>query len=165
MTVHRRENWGENLQNICLAIKNLLIKFPNLFFLIPMHPNQIVRDGFLKTLKNEKKVNLIEPMEYPELIGAMNTCKLILTDSGGIQEEAPSLGKPVLVLRDTTERPEGIDAGTAKLVGSKPEVIEEEVEKLLTYDEEYQKMSKVSNPYGDGKASERIYRAIIDEIN
>lgn len=164
-TVHRRENWDENLKNICLAIKNLIFKIPSVLFLIPMHPNPVVRDMFIDTLGNEKRVILIEPLNYPELIGAMKICKLIMTDSGGIQEEAPSLGKPVLVLRETTERPEGIEAGTAKLIGSNPKVIEEEVEKLLLLEKEYQKMAKKSNPYGDGKASERIYQAIMNEIN
>ena len=164
LTVHRRENWGNNLENICKAIKSLINKNSDLIFLIPVHPNQIVKDVFFNILGNQKQVILTKPLDYQELISVLKTCKLILTDSGGIQEEAPSLGKPILVLRETTERPEGIDAGTAKLIGTDPDVIEKETLNILKNKKEYEKMSKKCNPYGDGKASERIFKAILNYL-
>tara|TARA_B100000989_G_scaffold299066_1_gene292849 strand:+ start:28968 stop:30074 length:1107 start_codon:yes stop_codon:yes gene_type:complete len=162
LTVHRRENWGRNLQNICFAIKEIIQKIPNVIFLIPMHPNQIVRDEFLKILGKSKKVMLVDPLDYGDLIGAMKMCKIVLTDSGGIQEEAPSLGKPILVLRESTERQEGVEAGTAKIIGSNPKAIVEETINLLQNENEYKKMINYINPYGDGKASKRIYKAVIN---
>ncbi len=165
VTVHRRENWGNNLENICNAIKNIIMKKPELLFLIPVHPNPIVRDVIFNNLGKQKEVILIEPMDYQDLIGVLKICKLILTDSGGIQEEAPSLGKPILVLRETTERPEGIEAGTAKLIGTDAKLIEKETLNLLENELEYQKMSKKCNPYGDGKASERILSAISNYLD
>ena len=141
------------------------MKKPELLFLIPVHPNQIVSDVIFNNLGNQKGVILIEPLDYQELIGVLKICKLILTDSGGIQEEAPSLGKPILVLRETTERPEGIEAGTAKLIGTNAKLIEKETLNLLENELEYQKMSKKCNPYGDGKASERILSAITNYLD
>jgi UDP-N-acetylglucosamine 2-epimerase (non-hydrolysing) len=155
-TVHRRENWGEPLQDILQGFRLILDKFPDIALLLPLHRNPTVRGPIQATLGEHPRVFLTEPLDYAELVGAIQRCYLLLTDSGGLQEEAPSLGKPVLVLRETTERPEAIEAGTAQLVGTKPESIFMAASKLLSEQEAYQQMATAINPFGDGKASERI---------
>ena len=164
-TVHRRENWGDNLLAIISSIKKLTYKHKNLQFIIPFHPNKIVSDPLKKYLGQNNQVFLINHLRYDELAFVMKRCKLVLTDSGGIQEEAPSLGKPVLVLRDKTEREESIIAGVAKLIGLDENNIFKEVDKLITNDLEYAKMSKGINPYGDGNASQRIVEHVMNYLN
>lgn len=161
LTAHRRENLGEPMYNIFSGIKKIVDEFPNVKVIYPIHMNPKVREIAKEVLGECSQVKMIEPLEVFDFHNFQNKAYLILTDSGGIQEEAPSLGKPVLVLRDTTERPEGIKAGTLKLVGTNADVIYEETKKLLTDEKEYNKMAKASNPYGDGKSSERIVEAII----
>lgn len=156
VTVHRRENWGDNLLNISIAIKKLAQKREDICFLIPMHKNKVVRQILEKELSKIINVFLIEPLNYDEQIGAIKGSNFVMTDSGGLQEEVPTLGKPILVLRDNTERPEAITAGTAKLIGTKTENIIREVNVLLNNKIEYEKMSKSVNPFGDGKSSSRI---------
>lgn len=165
ITGHRRENFGEGFENICHAISDLAEEFTNYYFIYPVHLNPNVRKPVYEILSDKKNIHLIEPLDYLPFISLMNNSKLILTDSGGIQEEAPSLGKPVLVMRGTSERPEGIDAGTAKLVGVKRDEIVSQTKKLLLDNNEYIKMANVVNPYGDGKASERIAEIIFSELN
>lgn len=155
-TFHRRENWGENIINICCSISEILDKTKDTFFIIPMHKNKIIRDTILNLLSKNPKVILTEPLKYNELISIMKISHFIITDSGGIQEEAPSLGKPVLVLRNKTEREEAIKAGCAKLVGTEKTNIVKECMKLLNDELSYKKMSNISNPFGDGKASNHI---------
>ena len=161
LTAHRRENLGDPMRHIFKAIKRIVDEFEDVKVVYPIHKNPKVREVANEIFGDNDKVKLIEPLEVFDFHNFQNKSFIILTDSGGIQEEAPSLGKPVLVLRDTTERPEGIGAGTLKLVGTDEEVIYEETKKLLTDKAEYEKMSKASNPYGDGHASERIADAII----
>lgn len=161
LTAHRRENLGEPMVHIFRAIKRIVSEFPDVRVVYPIHKNPRVREIAQEVFGDMEKIRLIEPLEVIDFHNFMNCSYLILTDSGGIQEEAPSLGKPVLVLRDTTERPEGIDAGTLKLVGTDEETIYEETKRLLLDTEAYQKMSHAVNPYGDGHASERIVNAII----
>ena len=160
ITGHRRENFGEGFRNICNAIKTLSIKYPDVDFVYPMHLNPNVRRPISEIFgqENEKLSNtfFIEPLDYLNFIFLMEKADIILTDSGGIQEEAPSLGKPVLVMRDNTERPEALEAGTVKLVGTDYNKIVNEVSQLLESEEAYNKMSKAVNPYGDGLACERI---------
>ena len=156
VTAHRRESFGEPFENICNAIKELSSKYTDVEFVYPVHLNPNVREVVYRILDNIPNIHLIEPLDYPYMIWLMNKSYIVLTDSGGVQEEAPSLGKPVIVLRDVTERQEGVDAGTAKLVGSNKELIVSEVSKLFDIQEEYRKMAKAVNPYGDGKTSERI---------
>lgn len=165
LTAHRRENLGDPMRNIFKAIRKICEEFKDIKVVYPIHMNPKVREIANEILTGIDQVKLIEPLEVFDFHNFQNKSYLILTDSGGIQEEAPSLGKPVLVLRDTTERPEGIEAGTLKLVGTDEEVIYTECKKLLTNQEEYNKMSKASNPYGDGHASERIVDAIIEKFN
>ena len=164
LTCHRRENLGEPMRHIFNAIKRIVNEFSDVKVIYPIHLNPKVRDIAKEIFKDCDRVKLIEPLEVFDFHNFQNKSYLILTDSGGIQEEAPSLGKPVLVLRDTTERPEGIKAGTLKLVGTDEEVIYQETKKLLTEPKEYEKMSKASNPYGDGKASQYIVDAIIQKF-
>ena len=156
ITGHRRENFGEGFEHICEAISKLAKKYKEFHFVYPVHLNPNVRGPVTRILSSLPNVHLVEPMDYLPFIQLMKSCYLILTDSGGIQEEAPSLGKPVLVMRDTTERPEAVDAGVVKLVGTDVEKIVREVEDLIENPTSYQKMSKNINPYGDGKASEKI---------
>ena len=163
ITAHRRENFGAPLENICLAIKKLAIKYQEMKFIYPVHLNPNVQSTVNKILKGMKNVKLIIPPDYFSFIYLMKHCHLILTDSGGIQEEAPSLGKPVLVLRETTERPEGVDAGVAKLVGTSQERILTEVSALLDNKLEYERMAVKENPYGDGKASQRIVDILLSQ--
>ena len=164
LTAHRRENLGEPMRHIFKAIRRLVDEFDDIKVIYPIHKNPKVREVANEIFEGCDKVRLIEPLEVFDFHNFQNKSYIILTDSGGIQEEAPSLGKPVLVLRDTTERPEGIDAGTLKLVGTDEDAIYEETKKLLSDDKEYEKMSKASNPYGDGHASERIVDAIIERF-
>jgi len=165
VTGHRRESFGEGFENICKALKEIAIQFPEIKIIYPVHLNPNVREPVNRILNGIANIYLIEPLEYPYLIWLMSKSYLVLTDSGGIQEEAPSLGKPVLVMRDVTERIEGIEAGTAKLVGTKKETIFKAVQSLIENQSEYQKMSKAVNPYGDGLASKRIVDIIRDNIN
>ena len=159
VTVHRRENWGENLHKISLGIKKILNKYQDCIVIFPLHPNKIVRDVFIKSLGDNSRVFLTEPLQYDELVFVIKKCYFLITDSGGLQEEAPSLGKPVLVVRENTERPEAIIAGTSKLVGTEPNNIFNEANHLLSNKTYYLKMSKAINPFGDGKASKRILSA------
>ena len=160
ITGHRRENFGEGFRNICNAIKTLSIKYPDVDFVYPMHLNPNVRKPIAEIFGNDKDKSgntfFIEPLDYLNFVFLMEKADIILTDSGGIQEEAPSLGKPVLVMRDNTERPEALEAGTVKLVGTNYDKIIDEVSELLENEESYNKMSKAVNPYGDGSACERI---------
>lgn len=161
LTAHRRENLGEPMRHIFTAIKKIVDEFDDIKVVYPIHMNPKVREIANEVLGDCDKVKMIEPLEVFDFHNFQNKAYLILTDSGGVQEEAPSLGKPVLVLRDTTERPEGIEAGTLKLVGTDTEKIYEATKKLLTDKEEYNKMAKAANPYGDGHASKYIVDAII----
>lgn len=165
LTAHRRENLGEPMRNIFKAVKRITDEFCDVKVIYPIHLNPKVREIANEIFDGDDKVHLIEPLEVFDFHNFQNKSYLILTDSGGIQEEAPSLGKPVLVLRDTTERPEGIKAGTLKLVGTDEETIYNETKKLLTNQKEYEKMSRASNPYGDGHASEKIVDAIVERLN
>ena len=162
LTAHRRENLGEPMRHIFRAIKRIVDEFDDVKVIYPIHMNPKVREVANEVFDGDDKVKLIEPLEVFDFHNFQNKSYIILTDSGGIQEEAPSLGKPVLVLRDTTERPEGISAGTLKLVGTDEDVIYKETKRLLTDSKEYERMSKASNPYGDGHASERIVDAIVE---
>ena len=163
LTAHRRENVGEPMKRIFSAINKLTSEYEDIRVLYPVHLNPIIKNIVDEYLANNDKVKIVPPLDVLDFHNIINKSYLILTDSGGIQEEAPSLGKPVLVLRDTTERPEGIDAGTLKLVGTKEEDIIRETKELLDNNKKYEKMSKASNPYGDGHASERIVDAIIEK--
>ena len=163
LTAHRRENLGEPMRNMFKAIKRIVDETPDVKVIYPVHLNPKVKEVADEILGNDEQIKLIKPLEVIDFHNFLNKSYLILTDSGGIQEEAPSLGKPVLVLRDTTERPEGIDAGTLKLAGTNEGTIYSMIKELLTNKEEYEKMSKASNPYGDGKASIRIANAIIEK--
>lgn len=165
LTAHRRENLGEPMRHIFKGIKRVVDEFEDIKVIYPIHLNPKVREVASEVFGDCERVKLIEPLEVFDFHNFQNKSYLILSDSGGIQEEAPSLGKPVLVLRDTTERPEGIEAGTLKLVGTDEEVIYRETKKLLENKEEYEKMSKASNPYGDGHASKRIVDAIIEKYS
>lgn len=156
ITAHRRENLGKPMQNMFQAIKRVVKEHPDVKAIYPIHMNPIVRETADSILGNEEQIKIIEPLDVVDFHNFMNRSYLILTDSGGIQEEAPSLGKPVLVMRDTTERPEGIDAGTLRLVGTDEEVIYRNFKELLDNQETYKKMSYASNPYGDGFASKYI---------
>lgn len=164
ITGHRRENFGEGFISMCTAIKDLTQKYPDVDFIYPMHLNPNVRkpihEVFGEDLSNLGNMFFIEPLEYLNFVYLMEKCTIVLTDSGGIQEEAPGLGKPVLVMRDTTERPEAVDAGTVKLVGTDYQKIVDNVSLLLDDAEYYNNMSKAVNPYGDGKACERIVNAL-----
>ena len=165
LTAHRRENLGEPMRHIFRGIKRIVDEFDDVKVIYPIHMNPKVREVANEVFDGDDKVKLIEPLEVFDFHNFQNKSYIILTDSGGIQEEAPSLGKPVLVLRDTTERPEGISAGTLKLVGTDEDIIYEETKRLLTDSKEYERMSKASNPYGDGHASERIVDAIVEYFN
>ena len=156
LTAHRRENLGKPLEQMFTAIKKILDEYNDIKVIYPIHKNPLVRETANRVFKDSNKIKLIEPLEVLDFHNFLNKSYLILTDSGGIQEEAPSLGKPVLVMRDTTERPEGIKAGTLKLVGTEEENIYKNIKLLLDNKDEYEKMSKASNPYGDGFASKRI---------
>ena len=155
-TVHRRENWGDRLRDIASGMLQLLDRHPDTALLLPLHRNPTVREPLREMLGDHPRVVLTEPLDYDRLVAAMRGCTLLLTDSGGLQEEAPALGKPVLVLRRTTERPEAVEAGTARLVGTEPSTILEEASRLLDDADAYGAMSRAVNPFGDGQASARI---------
>ena len=161
LTAHRRENLGEPMRHMFRAIKRIVDEFDGIKVIYPVHLNPKVREVADEILGNDERIKLIEPLEVIDFHNFINRAHIILTDSGGIQEEAPGLGKPVLVLRDTTERPEGIEAGTLKLAGTDEETIYNLTKELLTNKDVYEKMSKAVNPYGDGHASERIVDSII----
>ncbi|CCN70295.1 UDP-N-acetyl glucosamine-2-epimerase [Vibrio nigripulchritudo SFn118] len=160
ITGHRRESFGDGFERICSAISTLAEMYSDVNFVYPVHLNPNVREPVNRLLANKGNVHLVDPQDYLPFVYLMDSSSVILTDSGGIQEEAPSLGKPVLVMRETTERPEAVAAGTVKLVGTDIEKIIREVSNLLDNEAEYQKMSVAHNPYGDGKASKRILDAI-----
>jgi UDP-N-acetylglucosamine 2-epimerase (non-hydrolysing) len=160
VTGHRRENFGEGFIEICEALKDLAQIYPNLELVYPVHLNPKVQTPVNSILSGLKNVHLIKPLDYADFIFAMKKAWVILTDSGGVQEEAPSLGKPVLVMRDTTERPEAVDAGTVRLVGADKNNIIINIQKLMDNPNHYEEMSQANNPYGDGKAAERIVKFI-----
>lgn len=161
VTTHRRENLGEPMRHVYKALKQLTEEFDDVEVVFPVHKNPKVREVVNEELGGLAKVHLIDPLDYEPFANLMHKAHLILTDSGGVQEEAPALGKPVLVLRDTTERPEAVDAGTVKLIGTDRERVYEETKKLLTDEAEYSRMAESVNPYGDGKAAARIIQAIL----
>ena len=163
ITAHRRENLGEPMRHMFRAIKRVMDEHPDVKAIYPIHLNPVVRETAKEIFEGDERIHLIEPLDVFDFHNFMNHSYMILTDSGGIQEEAPSLGKPVLVMRDTTERPEGIEAGTLKLVGTEEENIYQNFKLLLENNEEYTKMSKASNPYGDGFASKRIADILCEE--
>ena len=163
MTTHRRENLGEPMRNVYKALRKVLETHADVEAIFPVHKNPKVREIVQEELGGLERVHLIEPMDYEPFANLMGKVDIVLTDSGGIQEEAPALGKPVLVLRDTTERPEAVDAGTVKLVGTDYEDVLRETNLLLDDSVHYQKMAEAANPYGDGKACERIIRAILQK--
>jgi UDP-N-acetylglucosamine 2-epimerase (non-hydrolysing) len=160
VTAHRRENWETGIREICLALADLARAFPDVVVVYAVHPNPIVRETAEEVLAGVERVHLIAPPDYVEFVDLMRRSYLILTDSGGVQEEAPSLGKPILVLRKTTERPEGVAAGCARLVGARREDIVAQARELLTSEEAYRDMARRANPYGDGRAAARIWRAL-----
>jgi UDP-N-Acetylglucosamine 2-epimerase (EC 5.1.3.14) len=164
VTGHRRENFGQKFINICKALKEIALKFEDVDIVYPVHLNPNVQKPVYKILSGINNIYLVEPLDYLPFIYAMDKSFIVITDSGGIQEEAPSLGKPVLVMRDTTERPEAVIAGTVKLVGTDSKKIFEQASRLLTDKKYYLKMSKAHNPYGDGKACERIVATLIKEL-
>ncbi len=164
VTGHRRENHGQGFINICEALKTIAINNPEIDIVYPVHLNPNVQKPVKEILSNISNVYLIEPLQYEQFIYLMNKSYFIITDSGGVQEEAPSLGKPVLAMRDTTERPEAVEAGTVKLVGAHTETIIKEAQKLLDEESEYEKMSKAHNPYGDGKACQKILDFIKERL-
>ncbi len=159
-TLHRRENWGEPLTRIARAWLTLLDRFEDVALLLPLHRNPIVREPLQAMLGSHPRIHLVEPLDYGALVGALQRCTLVMTDSGGLQEEAPTLGKPLLVLRDTTERPEAIAAGTAKLAGTDTEAIVALASALLSDEGLYRQMATRANPFGDGRAAQRILAAI-----
>jgi len=163
ITGHRRENFGIGLENICQSVKTLAGLHPDVLFVYPVHLNPNVRETVYDRLNAVPGVCLTDPLPYKQFVRLVSECTLILTDSGGIQEEAPSVGKPVLVMRDVTERPEGIEAGTSRLVGNNPEKIVQEVSSLLKNPEAYAAMAATQNPFGDGKASRRIVEIMISQ--
>ena len=160
MTGHRRENFGPGMEAICQAIRRLTTRFPETAFVYPVHPNPQVRKPVFRMLDGRQNVHLLEPLSYLPFVALLDRCTLVLTDSGGVQEEAPSLGKPVLVMRDTTERPEVVEAGAARLVGTDTDNIVENVSTLLTDSAAYRRMARATNPYGDGNACGRILAAL-----
>ncbi len=164
VTGHRRENFGERFQEICKALAEIATSYKDIQIIYPVHLNPNVQKPVYSILENVENIHLIPPLDYEPFVFLMNRSYLILTDSGGIQEEAPSLGKPVLVMRDTTERPEGIQAGTAKLVGARTSVIVNNTKRLLEDKKEYETLSKAINPYGDGNASQRIVEVVLKTI-
>ncbi|MGB2783123.1 MAG: UDP-N-acetylglucosamine 2-epimerase (non-hydrolyzing) [Atribacterota bacterium] len=165
VTMHRRENWGEPLKEVCQAINKIIDKHIDISVIFPLHKNPEIRRNVKEILENKKDILLLDALDYDDMVNLMSRSYLILTDSGGIQEESPSLGKPVLVLRDETERPEAVEVGVVKLVGTDKERVYNEVETLLNSRDKYMEMSKSINPYGDGKASERIVKKILYYFN
>ena len=164
ITAHRRENIGQPLQNICRAVKTIVEQHKDVEVVYAVHKNPAVSETVHTILGGHCRIHLLEPLDLKDMHNLMSRCYFVMTDSGGLQEEVPSMGKPVLVLRNVTERPEGIDAGTLKLVGTDEEKIYSETKKLLVNKEEYDKMSNSINPYGDGLASKRIVDTIIERF-
>ncbi|MBN1560535.1 UDP-N-acetylglucosamine 2-epimerase (non-hydrolyzing) [candidate division KSB1 bacterium] len=164
VTAHRRENFGAPLANICAALQEIVVTFPEIEIVYPVHLNPRVKNDVEKYLAGIERIHLIAPLDYHQLVAMIKRAHIILTDSGGIQEEAPSFGKPVLVLRSATERPEGIEAGVAKLVGSEKQSIIDHVTRLLRDQAAYQKMAMSTNPYGDGRAAQRIVQFLSDSL-
>jgi UDP-N-acetylglucosamine 2-epimerase (non-hydrolysing) len=162
VTTHRRENWGEPMRHIYQALIDLVDEFPDIAVVFPVHKNPVVRDVAEEMLGKRERFHLIEPLDYEPFANLMNHSYMVVTDSGGLQEEAPSLGKPVLVLRDTTERPEAVTAGTVKLIGTNQQRVYDAAHLLLSNKEEYDKMARAINPYGDGKAARRIAKVVTD---
>jgi UDP-N-acetylglucosamine 2-epimerase (non-hydrolysing) len=160
VTAHRRESWGEPMRRSARALARLSDRFPDVCFLLPAHLNPVVREALLPVLRGQPNVVVTDPLDYGDFAAVMGLAELILTDSGGVQEEGPSLGKPVLVMRETTERPEAVTAGTVRLVGTDEDVIVDEVTRLLTDEAAYHRMARAVNPYGDGRAAARCVRAI-----
>lgn len=165
ITAHRRENWGEGIENICTALNRIVEQNDDVELVYLVHLNPVVKDVVFERLGERDRIHLLSPLDTKETHNLMNKSFMVMTDSGGLQEEAPHLGKPVLVLRDVTERPEAVEAGTVKLVGTDVEKIVLEANELLNNSEAYSKMSKSINPYGDGKASKRIVDAILKYFN
>ncbi len=165
VTIHRRENWGEPLEKVCQALIDIEQKHKNIVVFFPVHKNPVIREVVYKHLKDKESIILLEPLDYKEMANLMALATIILTDSGGIQEEAPALGKPVLILRAETERPEVVNIGAARLVGTDPSVICREVELLLKNPDYYQKMALPKSPYGDGLAAKRIIHYILYQYN
>ena len=165
VTMHRRENWGEPLRETCRAINKIMNEHSNASVIFPLHKNPEISRNVKEILQNRKNILLLDALDYDDMINLMSKSYIILTDSGGIQEEAPSLGKPVLVLRNETERPEAVKAGVVKLIGTDEERICSEVDSLLNSREKYMEVSKSINPYGDGRASERIVKKILYNFN
>jgi len=165
MTTHRRENLGGPMREIYLALRDVLERHPDVRVIFPVHKNPAVRRVVQEILGESEQVHLVEPMDYAPFANLMARCHLVLTDSGGMQEEAPSLGKPVLVLRNTTERPEAVEAGTVRLVGTDRTVVRSETERLLNDEAHYRAMAGAVNPYGDGMACGRIVQAIRHAFN
>lgn len=161
VTAHRRENWGEGIENICTALNKIVDENKDVELVYLVHLNPVVKDVVYKHLSDKERVHLLTPLDTKETHNLMNKCFMVMTDSGGLQEEAPHLGKPVLVLRNVTERPEAVEAGTVKLCGTNVEVIVKEANELIRNEEAYKIMSKAINPYGDGLASKRICDAIL----
>ena len=161
ITAHRRENWGQGIENICEALNKIVEANEDVELVYLVHLNPVVKDVVTERLGGKDRVHLLPPLDTKETHNLMNKSFMVMTDSGGLQEEAPHLGKPVLVLRDVTERPEAVEAGTVKLVGTDVDIIVNEASKILNDENEYAKMSRAINPYGDGKASERIVNAIL----
>lgn len=165
VTAHRRENLGEPLENICNAIKEIIEEYPDTEAVYPVHLNPAVRETVWGILGETERIHLIDPLDVEELHNAIARSFMVMTDSGGIQEEAPALAKPVLVLRCETERPEAVEAGTVKIAGVEKDVIKKLAKELLDSDSEYSKMAQAANPYGDGEASRRICEALLYEFN
>ena len=161
ITAHRRENWGQGIENICAALNKIVEQNQDVELVYLVHLNPVVKDVVTERLGSKDRVHLLPPLDTKETHNLMNKSFMVMTDSGGLQEEAPHLGKPVLVLRDVTERPEAVEAGTVKLVGTDIDTIVKEASKILNDENEYANMSKAINPYGDGKASERIVNSIL----
>jgi UDP-N-acetylglucosamine 2-epimerase len=165
VTAHRRESFGGPLESICSALRRLAERNPDVQIVYPMHLNPNVREPVNRILANHPRIHLLEPLRYEQFVHLMARSYIILTDSGGIQEEAPFLGKPTLVMRETTERPEAIEAGTARLVGTAEASIVEWCQRLLDDDSEYERMAKAGSPFGDGKASHRIIDVLLGKGN
>lgn len=161
LTSHRRENIGKPMENIFFAVRDIVEKYKDVEVVFPMHLNPKVREVAFKAFGGNSRIHLIEPLDYEPFTNLMAKCHIVVTDSGGLQEEAPTLGKPVLVVREETERPEGVEAGTAKLVGTSYNTLYENLDLLLSNKAEYNKMAKAVNPYGDGKASEKIVEILL----
>lgn len=164
LTSHRRENIGRPMENIFTAVRDIVRKYEDVEVIFPIHLNPKVREIASDIIGSEDRIHIIEPLEYEPFTNLMGKIHLVVTDSGGLQEEAPTLGKPVLVVREETERPEGIESGTAKLMGTSYERLYEELDNLLSSEEEYRSMANAVNPYGDGKAAERIVDILLEEI-